>query len=145
MQWHWPPLFWERHHKHKHHHFHVILVVAGVGVYLEPGEVTHIMATPVVGQTVPLSIAFLDQHGAVMTTTPTPDAPPAWSNTTPAVETLASATGLTNSALAVAPGADTINLSLAVGGVTFQAALADTVVAAPQVLTSIAIVAGTPA
>lgn len=94
-----------------------------------------------VGHTLALSISYLDQNGNPMLTTPAPDAAPTWSNTTPATETLtASADGLTASAVALAAGTDSIALSLAVGGVTFQAALAVEVDAVPQVLTSVAIV-----
>lgn len=101
--------------------------------------------TDTVGQTLPLSIQYLDQHGQPMQTVPTPDAPPSWSNTTPATETLTvAADGLTATALAVAAGTDTINLSLAVGGQTFTASLAVTVAAQPQVLTSIEVVASAP-
>jgi len=105
------------------------------------------MATSlIVGQTLPLSIAYLDQHGQPMATSPAADAPPAWANTTPATETLtASADGLTASALAVGPGSDTIRVTLAVGGVQFSATLDVTVAAAVQTLTSVEIVAGVPA
>lgn len=106
-------------------------------------------ATDVVGQSLPLSIAFLDQNGQPMVNAPAPDSPPVWSNTTPGVETVVAApNGLTAVATALSAGGDTINLSLAVGGVAFTASL-DVTVTAPappaQVLTSIAIVPGTPA
>lgn len=102
-------------------------------------------ATFNVGQTLPLSISFLDQNGHPMATTPTPDAPPVWGDSNPAIDTLtAAADGLTASDLGVAPGADTVTVKLAVAGVTFAASLPVTVAAAPQVLTSIEIVPGTP-
>ena len=98
-----------------------------------------------VGQSLPLSIQFLDQNGHEMAVTPTPDAPPAWTNGNPAVDTLTvSADGLSASDLGVSAGADTIGVSLSVGGVSFAASDAVTVTAAPQTLTSIAIVEGTP-
>lgn len=101
--------------------------------------------TDTVGQTLPLSIQFLDQHGQPMATAPTPDAAPAWTNSTPATETLTvAADGLSATALAVAAGIDTISVSLAVGGQSFSASLAVTVAPEPQVLTSIEIVAGAP-
>lgn len=98
-----------------------------------------------VGQSLPLSLAFLDQNGAPMAPPPTPDIPPVWSNTTAATETLTVADdGLSAIATAVAAGTDVINVSVTSGGVVFSASLAVTVMAAPQVLTSVEIVAGTP-
>ena len=97
-----------------------------------------------VGQSLPLSIEFLDQNGQPMATAPTTDAAPAWSNTTPAVESLVAAPGgLTAQAVALAGGTDTIHLNLSVGGVAFSATL-DVTVVASQILTSIRIVPGTP-
>ena len=99
-------------------------------------------ATNTIGAAAPLALAigFLDQHGNPMTVAPTPDSPPTWTNTVPADETLvASADGLTCAATAVAAGADEIDVSVTVGGVAFKAALAVTVVAQPQVLTSVEI------
>ena len=98
-----------------------------------------------IGQSVALSIAYLDQNGQPMTVQPTPDAPPSWTAGNPAVDTLTvAADGNSATDLAIAAGVDTISLSLAVGGQTFAATLALTVVPPPQVLTSIEIVAGTP-
>jgi len=95
-----------------------------------------------VGHTADFSLAFLDQFGNPMLTTPTPDAPPTWSDTTPATGTLTVApSGLTASELAVAAGGDTVRVSLAVGGVAFTAAIDVTVQAAAQVLTSVQILA----
>lgn len=98
-----------------------------------------------VGQTVPLSIAYLDQNGQPMQTPPTPDAPPTWQNTTPATETLTVDPGnLTASVKGAAPGTDTVSVNVTVGGKPFSAQLVDTVTPAPQVLTSIEIIAGAP-
>lgn len=104
-----------------------------------------------VGQTVPLSIAFLDQNGQPMITQPTPDSPPSWTNNMPNIETLTVADGGMSATLAaLAEGSDTVTLSLTVGGQAFSATLAVTVSAeAPppppeQVLTNIGIVVGTP-
>ena len=94
------------------------------------------------GHNLNLSIAYLDQDGNPMLVTPTPDAPPVWTNTTPATETLAvAADGNTAVATSVAIGSDSISLALTVGGVAFSASIIVNVNAAPQVLTSIAIVA----
>lgn len=100
-----------------------------------------------VGQTVPMSIEFLDQNGQPMAVTPTPDAAPAWAQTTPATDTLSAApNGLSATAVGLAAGSDTIHLNLTVAGVAFSATLDLTVnaVAPSQTLTSIGIVAGTP-
>ena len=96
--------------------------------------------TLAVGHTLNMSLTFLDQNGNPMLTTPTPDAAPTWSDTTAATETLApAASGLTCVGTPIAPGTDTVTVTLAVGGVAFTANLDVTVTAAPQVLTSVAI------
>ena len=122
------------HRPHRHHIFEI---------ELKPWRT--IMAAPVtvsVGHQVNCSIIWKDANGNPMLITPTPDAPPAWTNTTPAVDTLTvAAGGLTAVDAALAPGADTVSLALAVGGVAYAAALPVTVSAAPQVLTSIDIAA----
>ncbi len=101
-----------------------------------------------VGKTENLSIAYLDASGNPMVPVPTPDAPPSWSQSTPASETLtAAADGNTATAVGLAAGTDTIDVDLMVGGIAFKATIDATInaVAPPaQVLTSIAIVA-TPA
>lgn len=101
-----------------------------------------------VGQSVPLSIAFLDQSGNPMETVPTPDSPPSWTSNAPNIETLTVADGgLTATLTGVAAGDDVVALSLSVGGVAFSTNIAVTVTTeAPpaQVLTSIGIVFGTP-
>lgn len=137
-----------RHFLHRHHHnrAHPVLVIDNFAVELLPNEVIHMAFTIVAGQKSALSIAFLDQHGNPMVPTPAPDSPPVWANTTPASETLTvAADGLSAVDTAVAPGTDTINLTVIVGGVTFAATVSVTVSAAPQVLTSVQIVAGAPA
>ena len=106
------------------------------------------MATTInVGQTLPMSIEYTDSNGNKTLTWPT-DGAPAWSDTTPATDTLvAAADGNSATALGVAGGDDTINLALSAGGVPFSATLALTVIpAAPPapVLASIAIIPGTP-
>lgn len=102
-------------------------------------------ATQNVGQSLPLSIEYLDQNGQPMRTTPTPDTAPQWANSDTATETLvASVDGKTAVATAVAAGADTVEVTLAVGGRSFTATLDVTVMPAAQTLTSIAIIAGVP-
>jgi hypothetical protein len=87
-----------------------------------------------------LGIEYLDQNGKPMATAPTPDVAPAWTDTTPATETLAvSADGLTAELTPVAEGTDTVNLSVTVAGQVFTAQVDVTVEG--QVLTSVAITA----
>lgn len=93
-----------------------------------------------VGHSVNCSLVFLDQNGNPMQTTPTPDAAPSWSDTTPATGTLTEGPGgLTASEVADAAGTDTINVSLAVGGAQFSASVGVVVSPAAQVLTSVQI------
>lgn len=93
------------------------------------------------GHGINLAIAYFDAAGNPMLTTPTPDSPPAWTQTTPATERLTvDPTGLTAATASLAVGGDSIGLSVVVGGATFTASLAVNVNAAPQVLTSVAIV-----
>lgn len=93
-----------------------------------------------IGHTVSCSLVFLDQNGNPMHTTPVPDAPPVWSDTTPATGTLTPAPdGLTASEVALAAGSDTISVALTVNGVAFSATVGVTVSPAPQVLTSVEI------
>jgi hypothetical protein len=87
-----------------------------------------------------MTISFLDQNGNPMLTAVTPDAPPTWSDTTPATGTLTPAAGgLSATEAAIAAGSDVVNVALTVGGAAFSASLGITVSPAPQVLTSIAI------
>ena len=93
-----------------------------------------------VGHTVSFALVFLDQNGNPMLTTPVPDAPPVWTDTTQATGTL-TASGNTASEVANAAGSDTVNVALSVGGVAFTASIGITVQAAAQVLTSVGITA----
>lgn len=146
--WQWRELWYEwfflTH--HIHHRFFIALYVAGVPFLLRPRKAIYMATSFNVGQKLPLSISFLDQNGQPMANPPTPDAPPTWSNGSAATDTLTVAPdGLSASDLGVAAGTDTVAVSLAVATVAFSATLAVTVAAAPQVLTSIEIVPGTPA
>jgi hypothetical protein len=137
-----------RRHRRHHHHIRVALIIGGDGaVELIPNGVIHMAATQNVGQTTSFSIAYMDQNGQPMVPMPTPDAPPAWSQSDSAVDTLtAAADGNTASAFGLAPGTETIAVSLAVGGQSFSATIDMTVVAVvpTQTLTSIEIVASPP-
>ncbi len=133
-------------HRH-HHHVRAVLIVGNFAVELIPQEILHMATTINVGQTLPLSIRYLDTTGQPMTTPPAPDAAPSWTNTDAAVATLTpAADGLTADALGVAAGSDVVDLTLMVGGVSFSASLDLTVdaVVPVQTLGSIEIVAGTP-
>jgi hypothetical protein len=95
-----------------------------------------------VGHSVAYSLAFLDQNGNPMIVTPKPDAAPVWSNTTPATEMVtAAADGLSATGAALAAGTDVVSVSLAVSGTSFSDSIDVEVDAAPQVLTSVKIVA----
>lgn len=130
-----------RHHRHHRHHPCVVLFVDGFGVLLHPNQENEIMVDVTVGHNVSMSLLFRDTNKNPMLTQPTLDAPPAWSNSTPATETLkVAADGLTAEADTVAAGGDSVSVSLAVGGVSFSASLSVNVSAAPQVLGSVEIV-----
>ena len=134
---------WRRH----HHHIRVLLTLGNFTVELLPKETIHMATTINAGQTLPMTIEYTDSNGNKTSTWPT-DAAPAWSDTTPATDTLvAAADGNSATALGSAAGGDdTINLALSAGGVPFSATLALTVVpvvVAPT-LASIAIIPGTP-
>jgi hypothetical protein len=132
----WPVDDVNRYRRHAHY---VLLIVQGVGIILKPEEKVHLMLQVVVGRPIAFAIKYLDQNGNEMVTPPMPDAAPAWSNKTPATETLQSSPdGTTCQATTLAPGTDEVDLSLSVGGKSFAAAFQVEVEA--QVLTSIAIV-----
>jgi hypothetical protein len=134
----------------RHHHrrlFFYVIVNGRDDLFqlfeLKPGE--HVMTSPVsvnVGHQVNCGIAYLDQNGNPMLTTPTPDAAPTWSNA-PAPAGAATLTaapgGLTAVDVAAAVGSDVVTVTLLVGGVSFTASVPVTIAAAPQVLTSIAV------
>lgn len=144
--------WWHPHHRHNQRLANVMLVIkVHTGhhrhrryvTYLTPNRRTHLSNVIVtVGHTVSFTLVFLDQNGNPMLTTPTPDAPPAWTDTTPATGTLTAAPdGLSASEVTTAVGGDTVSVSLAVGGTSFSASIGVTVQAAPQVLTSVDILA----
>jgi hypothetical protein len=96
--------------------------------------------TVAIGHVIDMTVEFLDQNGNPMLVTPTADAPPAWTNVNPNVETLVvAANGLSAETTPVTAGVDTVSVTAVVGGKTFSASLSVSVEAAPQVLTSIAI------
>lgn len=132
---HHPKVFLKIEVRNSHHHS-----VTVDRRFLKSGA-NHMSAVSVtVGHTVTCSIVYLDQNGNPMLTAQTPDAAPAWAQTTPATETMAvSADGKTNMLTAVTAGSDSVSVALAVGGIAFSASIDITVVATPQVLTSIGI------
>src|SRR5277367_5332620 len=119
-----------RHHEHHHQRLTSILVFAVTFLdyhrhrhhsHHHPQRIVHMSnVTLSVGHSADFSIVFLDQNGNPMLTTPVPDAPPVWTDTTPATGTLVpAASGLTAVEAVIAVGGDTVSVSLAVGGVTF--------------------------
>jgi hypothetical protein len=131
----------DAHLRHHHHHHHrkgtkyVTFLTANRRTHL-----TNVIVT--VGHTVSFTLVFLDQNGNPMLTTPTPDAPPVWTDTTPATGTLTPApSGLTASELTTTVGSDTVNVALTVGGTSFSGTIDLTVQSVPQVLTSVQIAA----
>jgi len=103
------------------------------------------MSTSVtVGHVIDFSIQYVDTSGNPMLTPVTPDSPPVWADApaSPPVDTFTpSADGLTAVLTATAAGADTVSLTVIVGGVTYTASDIITINAAPQVLGGVQIVA----
>ena len=103
------------------------------------------MATPVtvnVGHTVVCTYTILDQNGAPMLVQPPLDSPAAWTDTpNPAGSdtNVVSADGTSDVVTAVATGADTVGLSVIIGGKTFTDSLLITIAAAPQVASGVMI------
>lgn len=100
------------------------------------------MTDVTVGHSIVYTIVYLDQNGAPMLTTPTPDSPPVWSNlAAPTIDTMAvSADGSQDTVSAVGAGVDSVSVSVTVGGAVFAAVDQVTVDSAPQVLTSVGLV-----
>lgn len=120
------------------------LRVGNVSVQLIANGVLKMSVTVTVGHTVEFSINYLDQNGNPMVTTPTPDSAPTWteSSTDGSIETFTvSGDGLTAEGTAVAAGTDTVTATVVVGGTSFSASVDVVVSEAPQVLTSIEVVA----
>jgi hypothetical protein len=97
-----------------------------------------------VGHTVTNVIQYFDQNGNPMVTTPTPDSPPAWTDTgsamSPPIDTLSVSTdGNTATVTPSAAGTDNLSVVVVVGGASFNASVEIDISAAAQVLTSIGI------
>ena len=143
MRHYWWTIFVKRHHRPHHHHHHVmvLLTVNETSILLTPNKETVLMTDITLGHGIDLAIAFLDASGNPMVNPPIPDAPPSWTQTTPATESLAvDPGGMTAHCKSIAVGSDSLALSVVVGGATFTANLAVNVAAPAQVLTSVAIV-----
>src|SRR5271157_240612 len=127
---------WVSRGRHRHHWRRHVYI-------LEPGANT--MSTSVtVGHVIDFSIQYVDTSGNPMLTPVTPDSPPVWADApaSPPVDTFTpSADGLTAVLTATAAGADTVSLTVIVGGVTYSASDIITINAAPQVLGGVQIVA----
>lgn len=100
--------------------------------------------TLMVGQKLPLSIAFLDQNGLPIVVTP--DSPPVWGGTVAADNLAVAPDGLTATLSAVDTGDDVLTLTVIAGGKTFSASLDVTITPAVvvPVLTTVQIVPGVP-
>ncbi len=137
-----------RHRRNRHHIGSVWFAIGNVAVGLIENGVTLMDFTLDVGKTENLGIVYKDENGQVMSPAPTPDLPPAWAQTSPASDTLtAAADGNSATALGLAAGIDTIQMTVVVGGTVFVAVSNATInaVAPPApVLTSVEISA-TPA
>jgi hypothetical protein len=146
MRWCIVPHHWNRHHRRRR--YLIVLVIGDFAVELIKGDRIIMATTLNVGQTLPLSIRFLDKNGQENPAgAPTPDTAPQWSQTNTSVELLTqTADGLTAAVQATATGDDTISLQLGVGGRTFNATLQVIVVAVQPTfeLDHIEIVPGTP-
>lgn len=140
-----------RRHHHRHHHNPTVwfcVEIADANRYyferrrLIPNqEIIMDNVTVNIGHTVTCSIEYDDANGNPMLTPVAPDAPPAWTQTTPATDTMAVAPDGSQDVLtAIAAGGDTVSVALAVGGKAFSASVGITVSPAPQVLTSIRVV-----
>jgi hypothetical protein len=143
-----------RHHKHHEQRLGCIMLVVTVGhphhhhrhhrryeIFLTPNRRSKLANITVsVGHTINFTLVYLDQLGNPMLVTPTPDAAPTWTDTTPATGTLTPG-GNTASEIAIAAGTDTVSVALAVATVAFTASIGVTVTAVPQVLTSVQIAA----
>lgn len=98
------------------------------------------MTTLNVGHTDTMVLQQVDTNGNPMLTPVPYDSPPAWSQVTPATDSMApSADGTQNVVTAVAAGTDTITATAVVGGKSYTASVALTVTPAPQVLGGIKI------
>lgn len=126
-------------------HPRVVLIVDGCVHELHPHRRFHMSLQITAGHSVAASIAYLDQNGNPMLTAPTPDSPPAWTNSpsAPGIDTLTVAADGNSAVLATnaadADATDTLGVTVVVAGKSFAASLGISISAAPQVLTSIAI------
>jgi hypothetical protein len=119
----------------------VFLKINDTGILLHPNEENFMTTVLTIGHKLGLALQVLDQNGNPMLTPVVFDAVPAWSNTTPATETLSvAADGQSATGTPVAPGTDLVSVSFTIGGVGFSATLAVEIDAAPQVPTSAVII-----
>lgn len=132
-----------RHHHLRHHHgrpHHVVLFVNGVGTILNPGQEAKLMLTESLGHSIAFTVTVLDANGNPMLTPVAFDSPPAWTQSTPATESLVVAPdGASAQASSLAVGTDSISVSAVVGGKTFAASIAVEVDPVPQVASAIRI------
>jgi hypothetical protein len=148
------PWWWYRRRRHRPHGVGLLIRVQDRrATWYQPGKWRQkfyrltsngkdiFMTDVVVGHNITYTIVYLDQNGQPMLTSVTPDSPPAWSNlAAPTIDTMSiSADGSTDSVSAVGAGADSVTVSVTVGGVTFTAVDQVSISAAPQVLGAVAL------
>ena len=139
----WPP--WLLYHR-RHYHPRVVLFIDGYGHELNPHRRTCFMTQVTAGHKITYTIAYLDENGRPMITTPTPDGPPSWSNapSAPGIDTLTPSADGSSAVLQTNPGdadsTDTVSMTVLVGGRSFSASDSVAISAAPQVLTSVELV-----
>lgn len=125
--------------RHKQHITYILFFVNGVGVQLNPFLRENLMIKVNVGHSVALSIQYLDQNGNPMITPPTPDPSPPILWMSAKVAGTITQSGAAATYKATAPGNDSVEVQVQIGGALFAASLAIEVDAVPQVFTSIAI------
>jgi hypothetical protein len=132
---------------HRRRHVRVVLFIDGYGHELHPHRRLRIMTPVTAGHKVSYAIAFFDANGNPMLATPTPDAAPTWNEapSAPGIDTFtvdpSGLTAVVQTNPADAASSDVISVSVAVGGHTFAATDTVQISVAPQVLSSIGLVA----
>jgi hypothetical protein len=144
--WNWNPWNWHRRPKKRYRVYLEVSVKHGSKwqrkfYRLTSNQKVHIMTDVVVGHQIINTIVYLDQNGAPMLVNPVPDVAPVWGNlAAPTIDTMSiSADGSTDTVSAVGAGVDTLSVSVVVGGNVFTAVEQISISAAPQVLSSVAI------
>ena len=132
------------HHRHRPSGVRVLLwLVVVIKHHRKRRQLMGQPATVVAGHEVIATYVVTDQNGQPMVTQPPLDAPASWTDTlsVPGVDTNAvSADGTQDVIQAVAPGTDTVGVSVTIGGKTFTDSALLTVSPAPQVASGVQVV-----